>query len=586
MAVPSRSAGISASDEGWAGGRKTRSPARPLVDRAVQIGVYVVVAALVAAPILPIIGQSFRSTPLYDETGVWTLGEYAELATDREFWRAVANTLIFGIGATIIAQVVGVALAILVGRTDLPGRRALAAIATWPIYVSHLVLAFGWIIAYGPAGFVTLWAQQVFGEAPWSLYNLAGLSFAAGLSMAPLTYLYCVGASRTIDASLENAARLCGAGPFRAMLSVTLPMLRPAIIASAILNFVLAIELLVMPLLLAAPSGIEFLTTFIYSRGFEASTPRHGLVAAVAVVLLLVVTALVLIQMKLVGDGRRFVTVGGKAARPRRIPLGRMKWPLFALVAAFDLFFVVLLLGGLVARAFTSVLSPFVPLGEALTLDNFQIIFDYEQYVRSIWNTLLVAVIGGTIGTALVAAAALVSLRSDMPGRGGLAFLSVYPRAVPGVLVGMGVLWAAGWFPAIALLQNTIWILVIAFVMRHLPTGWGAVQPAVLQITRDHDRAARISGAGWTRMATGILLPQMRPALLACFVLLFVHFIKEYAAAVFLFAPGSEVMGTTMLTFWIQGENGAVAALAALQIAIVAVFVLLLGRISKGAAHD
>jgi iron(III) transport system permease protein len=363
-------------------------------------------------------------------------------------------------------------------------------------------------------------------------------------------------------------------------------MLRPAIIASTILNFVLAIELLVLPLLLGAPSGLEFLTTFIYTRGFEGSIPRHGMIAAVAVVLLALVTALVLVQMRLVGDGRRFTTVGGKASRPRRLELGVLKWATFGLVVAFDLLFVVAILGSLVLRAFTEILSPYVPIFETLTLENFRTIFAYEQYVRSIWNTLYVALIGGLIGTALVAAAAVVSMRSNLPGRNGLAFLTIYPRAVPGILIGMGFLWAAVWFPGIGLLQNTIWILVAAFVMRHLPTGWGAVQPALLQITKDHDRSARIIGSTWTQMATSVLLPQMRPALTACFVLLFVHFVKEYAAAVFLFAPGSEVMGTTMLTFWIQGETGSVAALATLQVAIILVFMTILLFLPGGRARD
>lgn len=555
-------------------------------DRPFQVSISLLIALLVLAPIIPIVAQSFSSRPLYDDGGIWTFDEYVELARDAEFWSAALNTLIFGIVSTVIAQIVGVWLAIVVGRTDLPGRGALGAVATWPIFVSHLVIAFGWIITYGPSGFVTLWIGELIGGQPWNLYSLGGLSLSAGLSMAPLTYLYCVGSARTVDGSLENAARIAGAGPIRALFSVTLPLLRPAIIASSILNFVLAIELLVLPLLLGAPSGYEFITTFIYARGFEGATPRHGIVAAAAIVLLLVVTGLVLLQMKLVGDGRRFTTVGGKAARPRQLALGIFKWPTFALVLAFDVFFVMAILGGLVLRAFTEVLSPYVPIAEALTFENFRIIFSYEQYVRSIWNTLAIALIGGIVGTALVAAAALISLRSDMPGRSALAFLTLYPRAIPGILIGMGFLWAAVWIPGLGVLQNTIWILILAFVMRHLPTGWGAVQPALLQITKDHDRAARIVGSGWTRMTVSVLLPQMRPALTACFVLLFVHLVKEYAAAVFLFAPGSEVMGTTMLSFWIQGETGSVAALATLQVVIIIAFMSILYVLPGGRARD
>jgi len=550
--------------------------------RAVQILTYALVGFLVLLPIVPIVLQSFRATPLYDPGGAWTLSEYVALWHDATFWQAVRTTLIFGLLSTAISLAIGLAAAILVARTDLPGRWLVGFIMLWPAFVSHLVLALGWITAFGPSGFATLWLKEIVGEIPWTLYSLGGLSFAAGTSMAPLTYLYCIGAARTIDSTLESAARIAGAGPIRAMWTVSLPMLRPAVLASAILNFVTSIELLALPLLLGSPSGMEFLTTFVYLRGFEASTPRHGLVAAVAVVLLFAVTALVLIQTKLLGDTRRFVTVGGKATRPRLISLGIWRYPIAIGFFAFEALFIVAVLFAPVVRSFVDVLTPFVPIFDVLTLENFQSIFGYDQFIRSIWNTVLVALIGGFLGTCLIAAAALVSLRSDLPGAAGLGFLALYPRAVPGVLVGMGIVWAVAWVPGLSLLQNTIAILIVAFIMRYLPIGWGAIQPALLQISPDHDRAARSAGAGWLSVVTRVLLPQLRPALGACFMLLFVHFIKEYAAAVFLFAPGSEVIGTTMLTFWFKGDLGAVAALGTLQIAMVLVFMTAYRLIAGG----
>ncbi|HRO58781.1 MAG TPA: ABC transporter permease subunit, partial [Burkholderiaceae bacterium] len=433
-------------------------------------------------------------------------------------------------------------------------------------------------------GFVTLWVENLLGWQPWNLYSLGGLSLAAGLSLAPLTFLYCVGTARTIDPALEDAARLSGAGPWRTLREITLPLLRPAIVTTTILNFVLALELFVMPLLLAVPGGMHFLTTFIYANGFEATNADHALVSAVAVMLIAVVTVLVLIQMRLVGDGKRFVTVGGKAGRARLLDLGGWAWPCTIAMGLYLFATVVLLLGGLVLRSFVSVISPYVPVAEVLTLENYATIFSYPAYVRSIWNTLGVAVFGAAIGTVLVLAVAFVALRSDYPLRRPLEFIALYPRAIPGLLVGMGVLWATAMLPGVAWMQNSIAILIFAFVMRHLPTGYGAIQPALLQIGTDHDRSARSVGATWLQTCLHVLAPQLRPAIFACYAILFIHFIKEYAVAVFLFGPGSEVMGTTMLTFWIQGENGSVAALAVLQMAMIAVFMALF-RFGAGVRH-
>lgn len=551
-----------------------------LAERGLQHVVLLIVLVLVAAPILPVVVQSFSGLPLYDGGGQWTLRGYLRALSSADFLAAVGNTLVFGVFATALAQVIGVLSAVLIARTRLPGARLYAGLMLWPIYVSHLVLAFGWIIAYGPSGFVTLWVEGWLGDKPWDLYSLTGLSVAAGLSLAPLTYLYCVGAARTIDPALEDAARLAGASPLRTLLTVTVPLLRPAIVTTTILNFVLAIELFALPLLLAVPSGLQFLTTFIYANGFEATTPDHAFVSAVSVLLVGLVTVLVLIQRRLVGDGKRFVTISGKAGRARAFDLGRLAWPLSIALGLYLLLSVVLLIGGLVARSFVDILSPFVPLADVLTLENYRTIFAFGPYLRSIWNTLGVAVIGAVIGTVLVLATAFVALRSDYPARRPLEFLALYPRAIPGLLVGMGVLWACTWVPMLAWLQNSIWILVFAFVMRHLPTGYGAVQPALMQISADHDRAARSVGAGWLQGCMDILLPQLRPAVWTCFALLFIHFVKEYAVAVFLFGAGSEVMGTTMLSFWVQGENGAVAALAVLQILMIVVFLFLFRRLT------
>ena len=546
-----------------------------------QTLVLVAVLVLVAAPILPILMQSFSDKPLYDGGGALSLGGYYRTLTSAAFAGAVINTTIFAASATLIAQLIGVLTAVLVARTNLPGANLVVNVMLWPIYVSHLVLAFGWIVAYGPSGFATLWIEQLIGWKPWELYSLTGLSVAAGLSLAPLTFLYCIGAARTIDPALEDAARLSGAGPFRTLTAITLPLLRPAVVTTTILNFVLALELFSMPLLLAVPGGMHFLTTFIYANGFEAAKPDHALVSAVAVLLILVVTVLVLLQMYLVGDGKRFVTVGGKAGRSRLLDLGAWRWPLSGLLGVYLFAAVVLLLGGLIVRSFVSVLTPYVPIAEVFTWDNYDTIFSYPAYVRSIWNTLGVALIGAAVGTFLVLAVAFVALRSEYRLRRPLEFAALYPRAVPGLLVGMGVLWATAWLPGMAWMQNSIAILIFAFVMRHLPTGYGAVQPALLQISSDHDRSARSVGATWLQTCLYVLTPQLKPALFACYAILFIHFIKEYAVAVFLFGPGSEVMGTTMLTFWIQGENGSVAALAVLQMAMIAVFMAIF-RFSAG----
>ncbi|CAH1658792.1 Iron(III) transport system permease protein [Hyphomicrobiales bacterium] len=563
-----------------------RRPASPIgLDRIVQYATALLVLALVVLPLAPTVYQSFRDLPLYDSGGTLTLSAYARLLGSREFLVALGNTLTVAVGATLLAQILGVCCALVVARTDMPARRFVGSLMLWPLYLSQLVLALGWIVAYGPSGLVTLWLGQWLGSPPWNLYSLGGLTIVAGCSLAPLTYMYCVDAARTVDPALEDAMRMSGAGPLRALFAVTVPLIRPALTASLVLNFVLCLELFSLPLLLGVPSGYEFLTTFIYSHGFEASPPDHALVGALAVVLLLIASLLVMVQGKLVGDRRRFVTVSGKAGQRRLAPLGAWRWPLAGFALAYIGLTTVVVIGCLVLRAFTSALSPYVPLQEALTLSNFTVLLDDPATLRAIVNTVTTAVAVGVIGTLLAVGAALVATRSTMPGRRLLEFAALYPRAVPGILIGMGVLWAAAFLPPVAWLQNTIGILVLAFVIRHLPVGYAAIQSMLVQISADHDRAARMCGASWLEAMRSAVAPQLRPALVTSFALLAMHAVKEYAVAVFLFGPGSEILGTTMLTQWIQGEYGPVAALAVVQIVLIVVLLAAFRRFLGTRAH-
>ncbi len=528
---------------------------------------------LVLTPIVPVILQSLMSRPLYDGIGGAGLANYRELFTSREVLGAVANSLVFGVLTTLLALLIGAGTAIAIGRTDVPGARFIGELMLWPLYLSQLVMAFGFSIMYGPSGYVTLASQSMIGWVPWNLYTLGGMAVVAAICEAPLTFLYCLNSTRMADAALEDAARVSGAGSLRTLWNVTLPLMRPALVYSAILNFTLALELLSVPLIFGGPVGIHFLSTFLYDEGIGASTPKYGVVGAAAVALLVMVTLLVWLQGKLLANIGRFITVKGKASRPRRFPLGWLRWPVAAVLALYVVLGVLAPLVGLALRAATTFLTPLVPLWEVWTTDHLKMIVSSESYVRSITNSLGISLFGGALATLLVALVGIITLRSPFRHARGLEFIALYPRAVPGLVVGLGFLWAMIVFPPLGMLHNTIAILVIAFTMRYLPTGMGAVAPALLQISPELDRAARVAGADWWTTSWAVPLRLLKPALFSCFAVLFICFFKDYATAVFLFAPGSEVIGTTLLSFWIQGDTGPVAALAMLQVLLTFVFV-------------
>jgi iron(III) transport system permease protein len=557
------------------------------VGATVRWAIAAVTAVMVLAPALPILLQAFIDRPLYEDGWSPTLANVTDLATRGDIVGVGLTTAGFALLATLIAQVIGVAASVVVGRTDLPGRRLLGDVMLWPLYLSHLVLAVGWVAIYGPSGFATLGLGGLLGGVPWNLYTVGGMAVVAGICQAPLAYLYGLyGVARSIDPALEDAGRTIGAGPWTVLRRITLPLMLPSIIASTALNLVVAVEMLAIPLMLGEPSKIVTLSTFLYEEGLGATQPRHGMVAASAILLALLVGATLVLQRLLVGSGQRFETIRGKGTAPRRLALGPWRWPAAMVLGLYLLLAVIVPILGVMVRSFVSYLTPLIAPWKMATLSNYDRIWSEPAFVRAIVNTIEIGLVAAAIGTALAAAIAIVIQRSTFRFPRTLEALAYLPRIVPGLVAGLGVFYAAAILPPMGWLRGGLGILVLAYVMTTIPLGVGILQPALLQIGRDLDAAARTVGASWLSATTRVVVPLLKPALVGCFVLLFVVHLKTYVTAIFLYMPGQEIIGTTMLFLWEQGDAGVTAAFATIQIVLTAVILVVIRRVAGVRLYD
>lgn len=550
----------------------------------IHIAVLVFTAVLVAAPILVIAYQSFLGEPLYEPVRTWTLSSYTKLLGQREFHDAVLNSLGLAIVATVVALAIGVSAAIAIVRLDLPMRDWVDSAMLGPIYISQLVLALGWYVLYGPSGYISLLCRQWFGAVPWDLTTIPGMGVLGGIAMAPAVMLYCTSSLSLSNASLEDAARSAGASPLRVLRSITLPLLRPAMVYATLLTFVGGLEMLSIPLVFGWPAGLEFFTTYLLREGMGQTQPDYGLLGAAALLLLATVALLVLVQQKLLSQRQRFITVRGKSQRSKPLEIGTWRWGVFALLVAYLVLTVLLPMLALVMRSLVVYLTPLVSPWDYLTLDHYRSLLEHDVYARSIWNSLVVASIGAAIATALIALIAAVIQRSEFRFARHLEMLTLFPRAVPGMVVGIGFLWVVLWTPGLGALHGTLGILIIAFTMRNLPSAYVTLAPSLLQIGREIDQSARVCGASWWRTCQSIVLPIARPALIACYLLTFISFFKEYASAVFLYSPGTEIIGTTLLNMWAKGDVGPVAALSVVQLILTLLLVALIVRFGKARA--
>jgi iron(III) transport system permease protein len=536
---------------------------------------------LIVGPIVPVVWASLWSTPLYEAGGALTFGNYRALLADPAWWEAVRNSVWFAALTTVGAVVLGTSLAVLFVRTDLPGRRLLSGVLLLPVLLPGLALILGWAAMYAPSGYVTRMLEE---HTPmpvwWDLYSVPGMAMVAVGVAAPLVYLFVRAALLSQDAALERAAQTAGASPLRALLTVTVPLLRPAVLNSSMIVFALSLEVLGLPLILGSSSDVDFISTYLYDQWINSVPPEQGLVSAGAVLLLGVVTVMLIVRNRLTGDAERFVATG-KGTPLAQIRLGALRWPLCGLVSVYVLAALVLPLFGLVLTAVTSVLTPFVDPWSVLTTEHFQSVAEDDVFVRSVRNSLLIATIGGAAATVAIAALSVVAHRSQFRFRGSLQYLLVYPRAIPGLVTGMAFFWALVVLDPSGIVRSSLFGVGIAFAVRSLALGYSAFYPALLRLGEELDRAARTAGADWWTAMRTIVFRLLRPAMAVSFVLMFVAMLNDYDPAVFIVTPGTEVMGFTMLKLWVAGAAGPVAALGLIQV-FLTLTVLGVGRVLWG----
>jgi iron(III) transport system permease protein len=535
----------------------------------VQSLIWVVTAGVIVVPLLPLVYASFRSRPLYESGGTFTLQGYRTLLSDHAFWSSVLSTIEFAATVTVISVVVGGALAVLCERTDLPGRRALTWLAILPILLPPLGLIMGWRTLYGDGGYLTGFITGTL-HLPWDLGTAWGMGVMGAAVSVPIAMIITRAALRAADPALEDAARISGASTIRILSRITVPMLRPAFLSAAVLIFTISLEQLGIPLFLGAEHNVNFIASYLYNTWSNSPTPDPASVSAGAVLLLAAASALIVLRSKLIGDEQRFVSSSDTRARTP-LPLRGWRAPLTVVVIAYLTVTIFAPVGGVVLASFVSLLTPLISPFKLLTLDNFHMIFSDPSLSSSIRNSLIVAGAGSVATTGLVALATLVAHRSNFVLRRSLRFLMLYPRSLPGIIVSLAFFWSFLFFvPPGAWVRSNLIGEIIALGVRGIPLAYMVMYPSLVRIATDLDDAARVAGAGWWTTSRKVVLPLLRPAMLGSLVILFVAIISDYEAAIFLAKPNTELMSVVMLQLYTRGTEGPPAALAVLQLAITA----------------
>jgi iron(III) transport system permease protein len=519
----------------------------------------------------PFLATIVRSILYWDDAGVSvSLANFSALFSDARFYQAVGNTLIAGTGATILSCLLGFTLAWIVARTDIPGRSWFETLNLVPFFLSPYVGAVSWIYLAAPhSGILTNLFKSIGISTDFvNIYSLGGVIWVLSLFYTPYVYLFVIAPMRQMDAALEDAARVHGASFWYTLRHITIPLLMPALMSGALVVFVTSAGLFDVPLALASTKGIRTMPTEIFSLVQYPSD--FGRAAAFGVMVLGATVLLAIWQRSYLGK-RRYEIVTGKGYRPRTVqlrPLGRF--------AALTLE-IVYIGGGVVLPVIALLMVSFSSIWTGslrwatLTLSNYTyVLFNYSLTQQAIINSLTLAVVGATLGVVMSVMQAYYLNRGPARGRTFVDALLSLPLGIPGIILGLGFLILAIRTP----LYSTLTIILIAYIARFFPLATRGLSAMFLAINPELEQSARASGASWLQTMRYVMLPLLRPAIIAAWLMLFVIFIRELGATILLYAQGTETISVALVILS-ERSFGFVAALAVIQlIMLLCAFVL------------
>jgi len=536
----------------------------------------VVVIAIAIAPLLYTVNAAFYReirTGLSDERSLVAI---INVFASAEYLGFLWNALFLATVVTIASVSVGVALALVLGRTDLPGKSVFDLLVIMPMFLSPFTGMIAWIaLGSVKTGFIngTLIAvAKWFGFEMQPLVNIwsyTGVVWVMFLFFTSLVYLFTVSSLRSMDTSLEESARTNGATAMQTLLRITLPMQLPAILSSALLVFILAAEMYTIPGLIGSTVGFTTLPWRIYQDS-TAFPVRQAHAAAAGTMLLMFAIFGVWLQRRITRLSSRYVTISGKGFRSIPLKLGKWKVLAFALVLGYVLCADILPISGLLISSLMKYSAPAITL-EIFTLEHYKQIFTLQNILDALWNTTWLAVLSGV---ACVLMGFMIShMDVRRPGRATklLAFLGVLPVAVPGLVYGIGLLWIYIQTP----LYGTAWVLLFAYIAKFLPYGIMTSRSGILQLHPEMEESARMSGASSLRTLQFVTMPLMKTTLIAILVFVMLQSIKELSASVLLYTQKSQVLSVLTWHYMDAGNYQFAAAIGVVQTVMMMMLVVM-----------
>jgi iron(III) transport system permease protein len=534
-----------------------------------------VVAYLTLVPLGFLLWQSFFTPRTAAKAAEFTFDNYRTAYASAETARLFATSVQYAVGSALFAFVVGTLLAWMNERTNTPFKSLFFALSLIPLIIPGILFTVAWIFLGSPKiGIINLALQRLFDTSHVfvNVYSLWGMIWVDGLHYSPMAFLIMTAAFRSMDPALEESAMMSGAGVLQTAWRITLKLAWPAVFATLLILFVRAIESFEVPALLGLPAGIHVFTSSIY-RAIHQYPSQVGLACAYGVTLLLITTIGIYFQSRLSGRGSRYATMTGKGFRPRPIDLGGWRYVTAAVFIVYFLLIVVLPFLVLVWSSLQKFYSaPSMKALQNLTLDPYRFIFNYAPLGDSVVNTLILSLGSATVIMLVTSVICWITVKTKLPGRWLLDTMASIPLMFPGIVLGLAIL--IFYLNVNIGVYGTLWIMFIAYLTRFMPYGIRYNTTSMLQIHKELEESAAMSGASWSTAFRRILLPLMKPGLVAGWIYIVIVSTRELSTSILIYSPGTEVVSVVIWELW---ENGQYVELSALGVMfIIALFILVM----------
>ena len=543
------------------------------------IVILIVVAFLVIFEVIPLSYLLIRS--LFPK-GSFSLESFKRVYTYDLNWTALINTLVISGLTTLFGVILAFPLAFLVGRTDMYGKKFFRTLFVTTYMVPPYVGAMAWLRLLNPnAGVLNKFLMQMFNlpKAPFNIYTVGGIVWVLTCFYYPYAFITISRAMEKMDPSLEEASKISGASPLKTLMTITIPMMTPSIIAAGLLVFVASASAFGIPSIIGAPGQIYTVTTRIID--FVHIGSDEGLNdAMVLAVFLMVIANIVLYITTFVIGKRQYITMSGKSTRPNIVELGKWRMPITVIISIFSFFVVILPFVTVALTSFT------VNMGKPISLSNMSMsawnkVFSRASILSSTKNSIIAGLAAAFFGIMISCIIAYLLQRTNVKGKRIPDFLITLGSGTPSVTIALALIISmSGKFKIN--IYNTLTIMIIAYMIKYMLMGMRTVVSAMSQVHPSLEEAAQISGANWLRMLKDVTLPLIGASIVAGFFLIFMPSFYELTMSTLLYSSNTKTIGYELYIYQTYHSQQVASALATAILLFVIIVNYLLNKLTKG----